>query len=34
MSAYVHLTTVACTLVIGICIGYMLARDNKPWSDD
>jgi uncharacterized membrane-anchored protein YhcB (DUF1043 family) len=31
---YVYLTTVACVLVIGICIGYMLARDNEPWSDD
>jgi hypothetical protein len=32
MSIYVYLTTIACAIIIGFCLGW-LARDN-PWRDE
>ncbi len=31
MSTYAFFTTIACAVVIGICIGYVIARDK--WDD-
>jgi hypothetical protein len=34
MTIYVFLTSIACTLGIGMCIGFLLGRDIYPGGDD
>jgi hypothetical protein len=34
MSIYAYLTIIACTLGIGMCIGFLIARDLWPGDDD